>query len=191
MKKTFLVLLFFYFNMNNAVIDLDVIFNIQPIQPTDPRLNAANTFNALSELEERSKRPDFISHGDTGFSWGRVFNFYDKHIFFDKDISGKPIYKRISEHATDNPRFGKVILVLYYPKKKYKNQFVILGTYSNPIARKKLLRKMQTLFGYRKEQAVWHPEQNVIIAGTDVPGKAVTNDLEIGKKFEKWLKTKK
>jgi hypothetical protein len=156
---------------------------------TTPYFNATS---AASDLKKRSKRPEAIRHGDhPNFFHGGVYNFYDKRIFFGRNMLGIPIRKKISEHAADNPEFGKVLLVLYYPNKKYKKQFVILGTYSNPIARKKLLRGMQTFFGYAHDFAIWCPEQNVIVVCKKNDFIISEHDFKVSKKFEQWLTSKK
>jgi len=71
---------------------------------------------------------------------------------------------------------------------------VILGIYSDPIARKKFLRKIQTFFGYAKGGALWLPQHNVMIAcGKDhiASNFYYLEDLEVVKKFEQWLKSRK
>jgi hypothetical protein len=190
MKKIFLIVLatLFYLSANSENPAQ------KPARPTPGSFKPAE--ETRSELEKRAKNPNFyIQHGKNP-NWfvGSVFNFYDQPIFFDRDASGKPILKKISEHAADNPKFGKILLVIYYPNKKYKKQFVILGTYADPAARKKLLRKMQTLFGYARARAIWFPEQNAFILSAidieiDSTGHSIdlSLDPEIGKKFEKWL----
>ena len=165
--------------------------SVHIIQATPPNHTDIPFYLTPAYIEERSKKPEPIRHGKHP-NWfvGSLFNFYDKRIFFGRDISGKPIRKKISEHAADNSQFGKVLLVLYYPHKKYKKQFVTLGTYSDPIARKKLLRKMQTFFGYAHDFAVWCPEQNVIIIYKKNDFTIEVGDREVGKKFEQWHKSK-
>lgn len=194
MKKIFLIVsaIFFHLGANS----------VRPIQPIQPNPTNIPAYLSPAYIEEKSKKPTFyIRHGKHP-NWlafkGSVYNFYDKRIFFDRDRSRKPIYKKISEHAIDNPNFGKVLLVLYYHKKKHKNQFMILGTYSNQVARKKFLRKMKTFFGYSCARATWCPKQNAFILSPidiviDPTGHAIdiAFDFEIGQKFEQWLKSKK
>jgi len=200
MKKIFLIV-FTIFSQLGAE-------SLQPIQPMPNNSTDVPIYLSSAELlerakkSERSRRPIFhIQHGKHP-NWlafaGSVYNFYDKRIFFDRDKSKNPIYKKISEHATDNPNFGKVLLVLYHHKKKHKKQFTILGTYSDEVARKKFLRKMKTLFGYACARAIWCPEQNAfILCEIDIVndgwGHSIDRafDPEIGKKFEQWLTSKK
>lgn len=186
MKKIFLIVLATFFHLG-----ADSSSSIRPAQPSAPDPTDIPFYLTPAYIEKRSKSPESIRHGEHP-NWfvGSVFNFYDKRIFFDKDASGKPIRKKISEHAADNPKFGKVLLVIYYPNKKHKKQFVILGTYADPIARKKLLRKIQTFFGYNNGGALWLPERNAIIACPE--GHIANNvyhleDLEVVKKFDEWL----
>jgi len=192
MKKIFLIVFALFFQLGAN--------SLQPIQPSPSDTPPSVPYYLTpAYIEEESKKPNFyIRHGeDSNWFYGKVHNFYDEKIFFDRDISGKPIYKKISEHAADNPKFGKVLLVLYYHKKKYKNQFVIMGTYSNQVALKKFLRKMQTLFGYSRGAATWCPKQNALIfraidIKVDSTGHStdISFDSEIGKKFEQWLTLK-
>ncbi len=187
MKKIFLIVLTTFFRLSASSMH-----PTQPAQPTAPDPTNIPVYLTPAYIEEKSKRPESIRHGKHPNPFvGFVFNFYNKRIFFGRDISGKPIRKKISEHATDNPQFGEIILVIYYPNKKYKKQFVILGTYSDTSARKKLLRKIQTFFGYYNGGALWVPEQNAMIAcgkGHIANNVYHLEDLEVVKKFEQWLR---
>ena len=179
MKKIFFIVFAMFFQLGAD--------SVQPIQPIPSDPTYVPWYLTPASIEEWSKEPTSIRHGkDPNPFYGAIHNLCDKEIFFGRDISGKPIRKKISEHATDNPQFGKVLLVLYYPHKKYKKQFVILGTYSDSVARKKFLRKMQTLFGYAHNCAIWYPEQNVII----VCKKNNFTFEGVRKKFEQWLRLK-
>src|SRR5438477_9049231 len=129
MKKIFLIVFATFFQLGAN--------SLKPIQPSPSNTPPPVPYYLTpAYIEEESKKPESIRHGEHP-NWfvGFHYNFYNKHIFFGRDISGKPIRKRISEHATDNPQFGEILLIVYYPHKKYKKQFAILGRYSDPIAR--------------------------------------------------------
>ena len=134
------------------------------------------------DVNKTPTTPDTIYHYVNPAS---ARNFYRKRIFFGTDQSGKPCYKRIREHAKDNPEFGNVGLVIFHQeawhKLRFSDSFEMVGTYADESARNKLIDSMSGFWILTQGKGgVWCPEQNVFIGGT--------RDKNICDRFAEYLK---